>query len=304
MERMEKDFDKKLEIKRLLIYLFFAFGLTWPVFFLSYFEGIKWDGANQDMQTFIGLGTIMPFVANFITRAITKEGFAMTGDDSLMLGICFKNKKWIYYLFAILIPWIYYEASYLFEILIVPNAFDPLYYQVLGVKKEIVFFFPLIAVSTSVLLSIGALGEEGGWRGYMMPKLIRLIGLPKAIIVGGIIWGLWHAPLTCCGHNFGTEYAGFPYLGILFMCVLCTLIGIMLTFVTVKTQSIWPATFMHAINNATPCILKFFVNEEAVKEYFNGNTLTIWMFLLIPYVIIDAVIILISLKKRKTHREK
>ena len=137
---MEKDFDKKLEIKRLLIYLFFAFGLTWPVFFLSYFEGIKWDGANQDMQTFIGLGMIMPFVANFITRAITKEGFAMTGDDSLMLGICFKNKKWIYYLFAILIPWIYYEASYLFEILIVPNAFDPLYYQVLGVKKEIVFF--------------------------------------------------------------------------------------------------------------------------------------------------------------------
>lgn len=295
---MEKTLDKKLEVKRLLIYLFFAYGLTWPIFILSYFEGVKWDGANQDMQTFIGLGMIMPFVANFITRAITKEGFAMTGDNSLMLGISFKNKKWKYYIFALLIPWLYYEVSYLLEMLIVPNAFDPLYHQTMGVEKEIVFFYPLIAISSSVLVSVGALGEEGGWRGYMMPKLIRLIGLPKAIIVGGIIWGLWHAPLTCCGHNFGTNYPGFPYLGVAFMCVFCTLIGIILTFVTIQTQSIWPATFMHSINNAIPSILRFFINEDVANKFFHGNTLIMWMFLLIPYVIIDVIIIII-LKKKK-----
>ena len=50
--------------------------------------------------------------------------------------------------------------------------------------------------STAIIASIGALGEELGWRTYMYPKLEKLIGPAGSVIVGGIIWGIWHFPAT------------------------------------------------------------------------------------------------------------
>ena len=100
----------------------------------------------------------------------------------------------------------------------------------------------------------------------MMPKLRRLMGRNAALLTGGIIWGLWHAPLTCIGHNYGTDYPGFPWLGILRMCIMCTLMGVMLTFVTEKSGSVWTAAFLHAVNNAGPSILAGFTNSEAVEQ--------------------------------------
>ena len=73
---------------------------------------------------------------------------------------------------------------------------------------------PANAIVSGTIGSFAALGEEGGWRGYMMPKLFKITGRKRALIIGGVICGLWHAPLTCIGHNFGTDYPGFPYLGI------------------------------------------------------------------------------------------
>ena len=91
--------------------------------------------------------------------------------------------------------------------------------------------------------------KKSGFRGYMMPKLMKLFGTGKAAIVGGTIWGLWHLPLICMGQNFGTEYPGYPFLGILLMTVNCICAGSVLTFLTIKSKSIWPAAVMHAVNN-------------------------------------------------------
>ena len=87
-----------------------------------------------------------------------------------------------------------------------------------------------------------------------------------ALLCGGIIWGLWHAPLTCIGHNFGTDYPGFPYVGIVQMCIFCTLVGVLLTILTEKSGSVWPAAFMHAIGNAGPSILQGFVNPDKAAD--------------------------------------
>ena len=138
-----------------------------------------------------------------------------------------------------------------------PEAFGETEYSLF-----VVIIYPLIAVVQGVVLSFAAFGEEFGWRGYMMPKLIELMGMPQAIIVGGIIWGLWHAPLTCVGHNFGMDYPGFPYLGIILMCLFCTALGTVLMYVTIKTNSIWPAAFMHAVNNSVPSVLFLFMKQD------------------------------------------
>lgn len=65
----------------------------------------------------------------------------------------------------------------------------------------------------------------------------------------GIIWGLWHAPLTIIGHNYGLDYPGFPYMGILAMCLFCTVIGILFSYVTIKTGSCLPAALAHGALN-------------------------------------------------------
>lgn len=254
--------NRKLEIKRLFIYLTLSFGLTWIIYFAFILTGHKWDGTNPRLESFSALGMLMPVLAHVLTRWITKEGFAMTGKDSMMLGISLKNKKWVYFLFAMLIPWIYFEIWHALALIVSPEMFDPQYYKVIGIEKNLVWLMPLNGIVTGSVISFAAFGEEGGWRGYMMPKLMKLVGVKKAVLIGGVIWGLWHAPLTCVGHNFGTDYPGFPYLGIVLMCIDCTLMGIMLTYITVKSGSIWPAAIMHAINNANPSILALFTNTE------------------------------------------
>ena len=46
-----------------------------------------------------------------------------------------------------------------------------------------------------------AFGEEVGWRGWLLTSL-RPLGTWPALIIVGVIWGLWHAPLILLGYNF------------------------------------------------------------------------------------------------------
>ena len=284
----EPEINRKLETKRLFIYVALSFILTWIIFFAFILTGHKWDGENQRLEAFVGLGMLIPVIAHVLTRWITKEGFALTGKGSMMLGISFKDKKWIYFMIAMLLPWLYFELGHAISILALPEAFDPEYYKTFEIDKKVVFIMPIAGIISGTIASFAAFGEEGGWRGYMMPKLMELVGTKKAVFIGGIIWGLWHAPLTCVGHNFGTDYPGFPYLGILIMCIDCIFMGMMLTYVSVKSGSIWPAAIMHAVNNANPSILKFFFDTEKANALMPSPILG-WVFLLIPNIMLGMI---------------
>ncbi len=250
------------DLQRLLLYLAFTFVSTFLWFHLANPDHATWEDMGQQRQSFMALGMLFPVFGHVLTRWITKEGFSYGGEDSSYFGLTLKEGKWKVFLLACLLPWIYAELGNLFELALDPARFDPEYYISLGIEKRLLFLFPLIAIVSGLVGSFAAFGEEGGWRGYMMPKLLKLMGRGKALVVGGVIWGLWHAPLTCIGHNFGTDYPGFPYLGILMMCLMCILLGVLLTFVTEKSGSVWPAVFLHAINNSGPSILQGFVNPD------------------------------------------
>lgn len=116
--------NQKTEMKRLLIYLALAFALAWTVFFAFILTGHRWDGSNPNLESFTALGMLAPLFAHILTRMITKEGFAMTGRDSMMMGISFKNKKWVFFLFAMIVPWIYFEIGHALIFLIYPESFD------------------------------------------------------------------------------------------------------------------------------------------------------------------------------------
>lgn len=75
------------------------------------------------------------------------------------------------------------------------------------------------------------------------------MGVCGTLLLSGIVWGLWHAPLTCMGHNYGLGYAGYPFTGILAMCIFCICVGTFFSFLTLKSGSCLPAAFAHGALN-------------------------------------------------------
>src|SRR5258708_1331676 len=54
----------------------------------------------------------------------------------------------------------------------------------------------LLLATVGVLGScISALGEELGWRGFLVPQLANVASFPRVALIGGTIWALWHYPI-------------------------------------------------------------------------------------------------------------
>ncbi|MCC5579190.1 CPBP family intramembrane metalloprotease [Microtetraspora sp. AC03309] len=112
-------------------------------------------------------------------------------------------------------------------------------------------------VVAPLLNAIPSLGEEWGWRGYLLPRLLggpaldasprpaRLVW--RAMLVSGVIWGLWHAPLTLLGYNYPDlgPWAAPMFVGV------CVLLGAILGWLRLRTGSVWPAVVGHGAFNAS-----------------------------------------------------
>jgi len=234
--------NKKLELKRLVIFLFLTFSISWipAIIFNKVFGYHEWFETNKYPILFIPVG-YAPALANIITRKITNEGW----HDSMLHLKLKANIK--YYIIAIFIVSIISILNGVFTTVTYgKNDWSEIGLGLTGVE---ILSGVLPIFSVIPLLAFNTIGEEFGWRGYMNQKMEPLIGTTGTIVVGGVIWGLWHAVLTVEGHNFGTDYDGYPYLGILYMCIFCTFTGIILMWITKKTGSIYPAAIIHAMNN-------------------------------------------------------
>ena len=299
--------QRKAEIKSLLIYLGITFAVSWAMFFLFLISGNRFFDESGGMSGVGNLictfGMLCPAAGAIITRSITKEGHSLGGENSLMLGIDLKNGKIVFYLIAVFLPWIYTELGNLLKIIIQPGCFDREFFKTAVSDIRGAYMFPLMAFVSGVFFSIGGLGEELGWRGYMMPKLVNLFGFTKSAIIGGIIWGIWHWPLTYAGHNFGTDYKGYPWAGFAGMVFLCVIMGTMLSFVTMKTGSVWPAAIMHAVNNASPSILQFFINPEKVKGMMSNSAVSFFIHF-IPLMIISVFVCIAQNRKIKSPKKR
>ncbi|KNY07564.1 CPBP family intramembrane glutamic endopeptidase [Microbacterium sp. GCS4] len=110
-------------------------------------------------------------------------------------------------------------------------------------------FLPLGAL----LNSIPALGEELGWRGWLLTAL-RPLGTWPTLLLSGVIWGLWHSPVILLGYNFGRTDAS----GVLFMTVGCVAWGVLLGWLRLRSASIWPAVVAHGSLNAAAGLVLIF----------------------------------------------
>lgn len=234
--------DKKLAVKRIILFVLFSYGLYWIFAGLCDLFGILQEEAGFQFVTFLAMFT--PAIGSLLTRLVTKEGMANS-----MLRLNLKG-NWKYYLMAIAAPLIYSVIETVLNSAVLGSKIDPNaafeIAEVSAVGYTAVIFFN---IAISIALFPVFLGEELGWRGYLFPKLKTVMNRPAAYIVCGIIWGVWHTPAIIDGLNFGKDYMGYPYMGILLMCLFCIGTGIIFTWLTEKTNSVYPAAFAHAVNN-------------------------------------------------------
>lgn len=110
---------------------------------------------------------------------------------------------------------------------------------------------------------IVTLGEEIGWRGFLTPTLSKLTNRRAALIIAGLIWGIWHSPLiVLVGYEYGTGYFGEPWLGVVLFMYITTLLGIIHSFIYEKTDTIIGAAILHAAFNAAAALPLYFISES------------------------------------------
>ena len=286
--------NKMLEAKRLIIFLLLAFGISWiPAIILNCVFGYHEWFETYKMPFFALIVLFGPALANVITRKLTHEGW----DHSILHLKLKGNIK--YYLIAVFSVVAMGIAESVLTTIIYGNAdFSNIGGGMNGMQ---IIGNVLLTLSVIPLMAFNTFGEEFGWRGYMNQKMEPLLGTAGTVVVGGIIWGLWHAELTVVGHNFGTEYYGYPYLGILFMCIYCTFLGMGLMWLTKKTDSVYPAAIMHAsVNFGGKGIGQLFIS--GIPEDYSP-AITDNLIVSIPSFMLGLVFLILMLRDSKNEKK-
>jgi membrane protease YdiL (CAAX protease family) len=116
-----------------------------------------------------------------------------------------------------------------------------------------------------------ALGEEIGFRGYLLPRLAQF-GITRALLLSGLMHAAWHFPLMLLTPVY-------PILGswlIIGPIILVTITaaGVFYGYLQLTSKSVWPATLAHGVVNTSFDFFPFFTATTAplALEYLAGET--------------------------------
>ena len=264
-----------LDRKRIGIYLAFAFGIAWAVALVVYLTGgivnspeiVPGTGITLALALIAGVYMMAPLLANLFTRIVTREGFR-----DAWLRPHFK-KNWRFWAAGWIMPAVLTILGAMLFFLLFPQYYDSELKTLASILKAsgqqtvlnpwmIIIIQTLQAVLISPLINgIATFGEEFGWRAYLQPKLM-LLGARKAMLLMGVIWGVWHWPVIAMGHNYGVDYPGAPWLGMLMMVLFCFLCGTLLGWIAWRSGSVWPAVIGHAAINGIANLPSLFIQGK------------------------------------------
>jgi len=127
----------------------------------------------------------------------------------------------------------------------------------------------------------------------LLPKLYKKFGTLPSFFMTSLAYGIWYAPLISLGYFYGKDYAGFPGTGIAAMCVFCLAFGCILSYLSLKTGSIFPAVFAHGTMNV--------LMSDPVNFTFDGGSVFVGPaptgFLSMIPMIVVAVIMTVNIVK-------
>lgn len=239
-----------MSVKPILWFIILTFGATFAIQFTQIANGVRFDGENSQYTPILKLLAVMwiPGLAGlFVTKFIEGKSIReLVPTLALRLGSIGP------YLLTFIIAPLAICSMYLLTWMLGLSGFDPAMKgltEMSGVEISqdtiIQTLLPLSIFLGPLVFFVFSLGEEIGWRGFLLPRLMPL-GKVKAYLILGIIWGLWHGPIIYTGFN----YPGYPIGGIAMMCVLTIAFGLFLNEMTRHYKSSILAAFIHGAVNA------------------------------------------------------
>ncbi|WP_243064039.1 CPBP family intramembrane glutamic endopeptidase [Humibacter sp. RRB41] len=136
----------------------------------------------------------------------------------------------------------------------------------------------------SLFNAFATIGEELGWRGWLLPSL-RPLGTWPALIITGIVWGLWHAPIILLGYDFDQPNA----FGVVMMVGGCLFLGILIGWLRLRSGSIWPSVFAHAGFNGAAGFLGLVIAAGAKPDPVIVGALG-----LVPWLVMAVIIAVLA----------
>lgn len=281
--------DESLNKKRILIFLGFAFGIPWAAALVIALSGV-WDNDPLQAVTRANLVFISsPVVANLATRLVTKEGWG-----HFMLRPNFR-RGWRFWLAAWLLPLLTAVVGGVIFYLLFPQSLD----LNLGEVRKLTASLPAVAavdpwlILMSIALqavliavpinAVASLGEELGWRAYLLPKLMEhyagaeranlpaeepaavsrpgMAGTHWMALLVGLIHGVWHWPLFFLSTRLDSS-SDFPF-PLVYLVFTCSL-SVLLSWVTLRSGSVWPAAIGHGAANATSSLAGYLLKGPAI----------------------------------------
>jgi membrane protease YdiL (CAAX protease family) len=153
------------------------------------------------------------------------------------------------------IPILYTSIAYAIVWIFHFGAFgNPKYYDSLT-KTLHLGGSPWISIVTGIALlgtygMIGsvssALGEEIGWRGFLVPELSKTTSFTVTSLISGVVWSLWHYPILIYGdYNAGTP----TWYGLTCFTVMVISISFVFAWMRLKSGSLWTGAILHGSHN-------------------------------------------------------
>ena len=207
--------------------------------------------------------SLSPAIASVLTRLVMREGFQ---DVSFRLH---GPRMGSAFLLAFLFPFVIGTLSYGFIYLLGLAEFDPPPFPV-AVGSPLGQFAAILAFSLVgiLLLLIPDAGEEIGWRGYLLPRMIDA-RLPQPILFSSFIWGIWHLPVVFSGVYAVSSSRLISAVGL----IIATLaFGTLLSWLRLGTGSVWPCVVAHAAWNSVINGGFTFATHNASENIWVGET--------------------------------
>jgi membrane protease YdiL (CAAX protease family) len=177
-----------------------------------------------------------------------------------------------WYLFSLLLP----PAATAVSIFLVDR--NPATWQRFAIG-DVVRHLP---IAYALALPFGPLGEELGWRGYALPRLLGRIGPIGAALVIGVMWTFWHAPMMLFMPGASIpDFMGLTPFSVAVYLGQITAWSVIITLIYVRTKgNILLAVFAHlAFNTAASVVLaglpKF--TPDGIRQIYLTNVAVLWV---------------------------
>ncbi|MDF2257419.1 CPBP family intramembrane glutamic endopeptidase [Streptantibioticus ferralitis] len=190
-----------------------------------------------------------PGAAAIITRAVRREGFSDVSFQLRSRGTL--RMATLGALYPVAVAVVAYSVGWMTHLarLVAPaNVLGVHFPAGMPAAAQVTLSVILVPLLGGLVNIVPVLGEELGWRGYMLTRLIDA-EVPRPVLVGGLIWGLWHMPVIFGGVYLAKGGGQVAVVALLFLLSILTQNHLM-AWLRLRTGSIWPSVAYHATWNA------------------------------------------------------